>query len=344
MLRLPGTRVLLVEDGASNRKLITLVLQRAGAVVEWAEDGKTGSDMALAGKYDVVLMDMQMPIMDGYTAARRCRKEGLKTPIIALTAHAMRGDEEKCREAGCTGFLTKPIDMDLLVRTIGQATGNGAIEEKSPARIAPVPALPSPQSGKEPADATASIPAVLTSSLPSNDPEFCQIIVEFVDRLHDQLGAMQQAWEKQDLSELATLAHWLKGSGGTAGFAALTDPARKLEQLAREKKLEEIGGAIDALNELAEHIVVPPVEVDSSTANASSSIYAVGRAGTDGCHERECADPLAVPTLTDAATNQGVWRNDVQQCAESDDDLRVRCIGYYGSGRSTHHRENRDRG
>ncbi|HET6246454.1 MAG TPA: ATP-binding protein [Tepidisphaeraceae bacterium] len=268
VLRLPGTRVLLVEDGVSNRKLIMLVLDRAGAVVEWAEDGKTGSEMALGGNYDVVLMDMQMPIMDGYTAARLCRSKGLTTPIIALTAHAMRGDEEKCRDAGCTGFLTKPIDMDLLVRTIGQASGKCAIENA--ADFAPrfkgsaVASLPRES-------ALGAIPAALTSTLPSSDPEFCQIIVEFVDRLHQQLGAMQQAWEKQDLSELASLAHWLKGSGGTAGFAALTDPARKLEQLARDKKLEEIAGAIGALNELAEHIVVPPVENAPAPATEASA-------------------------------------------------------------------------
>jgi HPt (histidine-containing phosphotransfer) domain-containing protein len=105
----------------------------------------------------------------------------------------------------------------------------------------------------------------LVSSLPSDDPEFCQIILEFVDRLHHQLGAMQQAFDKEDLSELASLAHWLKGSGGTAGFAALTDPARKLEQLAREKKVTEIASAIENLHNLADRIQVPaaPTPVDT---------------------------------------------------------------------------------
>ena len=246
-IRLPSTRVLLVEDGASNRKLIMLVLTRAGATIDWAEDGKTGAEKALAGKYDIVLMDMQMPIMDGYTAARLCRSRGLKTPIIALTAHAMRGDEEKCREAGCTGFLTKPIDMDLLVRTIAEATGHGTTDTAAPSAIPQTPGVPVPSAVR------------LKSSLLQDDPEFCEIIVEFVDRLHVQLGAMQQAWEKQDLSELASLAHWLKGSGGTAGFAALTDPARKLEQFAKEKKLDEISGAIQRLQELAERIDVPVI-------------------------------------------------------------------------------------
>jgi len=246
-IRLTGSRVLLVEDGASNRKLIMLVLTRLGATVEWAEDGKSGADKALAGNYDVVLMDMQMPVMDGYTAARLCRSKGLSTPIIALTAHAMRGDEEKCLQAGCSGFLTKPIDMDLLVRTVAEASGKRV--------IAAAPAITAPRNSA----AFTSPTARLRSSLPQDDPEFCEIIVEFVDRLNQQLGAMQQAWEKQDLAELASLAHWLKGSGGTAGFAALTDPARKLESLAKEKKVEEIAGAIQRLQALADSIDVPAV-------------------------------------------------------------------------------------
>ena len=267
-------RVLLVEDGVSNRKLIMLVLQRAGAIIDWAEDGKSGAEKALAGNYDVVLMDMQMPIMDGYTAARLCRDKGLKTPIIALTAHAMRGDEEKCREAGCSGFLTKPIDMDLLVRTVAEAAGaawatvgardrwhmDGAAGTRHPDPGLPPSAIRGSCSRSHARCGDASSAPHLKSSLPQNDPEFCQIIVEFVDRLHEQLGAMQDAWARQDLSEVASLAHWLKGSGGTAGFNALTDPARKLEQLAREKKLGEISGAIEDLQHLAERIEVPPVE------------------------------------------------------------------------------------
>ena len=83
-----------------------------------------------------MLMDMQMPIMDGYTAARRCRQNGLKTPIIALTAHAMRGDRGKnAAKPGCSGFLTKPIDMDLLVRTVAEATGGVAMEVPAPSPL-----------------------------------------------------------------------------------------------------------------------------------------------------------------------------------------------------------------
>jgi len=277
---LPSARVLLVEDGESNRKLICLVLQRAGVTIDQAEDGKRGSDMALARPYDVILMDMQMPVMDGYTAARLLRDRGLKTPIIALTAHAMRGDEEKCRAAGCSGFLTKPIDVDLLVRTVGQAIGAAAGVDgdaqihatdlgavtASPATDPTAPqAAPDAPDDVERAQAlgvsAASVSSAsgepLKSSLPTDDPEFCEIVVEFIDRLHRQLGAMQSAWEKHDMAELAGLAHWLKGSGGTAGFGALTDPARRLEQLAKEHRLEDIAAAITDLQGLVGRIQSP---------------------------------------------------------------------------------------
>ena len=117
---LAGVRVLVVEDGDTNRKLIGLVLQRAGVEVTMAENGRIGADLALKDPFDLILMDMQMPVMDGYTAATLLRQHGLTTPIIALTAHAMKGDQDKCLAAGCSGYVTKPIDADLLVRTVAE--------------------------------------------------------------------------------------------------------------------------------------------------------------------------------------------------------------------------------
>jgi PAS domain S-box-containing protein len=248
VLRLPPCRLLLVEDGVSNRKLITLVLQRAGAgTIDEAEDGKSGSDRALAGNYDVVLMDMQMPVMDGYTAATLLRSKGFTKPIIALTAHAMRGDEEKCRAAGCSGFLTKPIDMDLLVRTVAGAMGDRAVEAV-PSASAAKPSVAVPPPSIAPAQP-------IKSSLPTEDPEFAEIVDEFVNRLHQQLGAIHQAWDRQALDDLARVAHWVKGSGGTAGFDALTAPAKALEMAAKEQKLDSIGAAIAELQSIVNRIV-----------------------------------------------------------------------------------------
>ncbi|MEW6071989.1 MAG: response regulator [Planctomycetota bacterium] len=113
-------KVLLVEDVKFNQLLIAAILRKAGATVHVAGDGRQGCDelkrAAGAGEpYDLVLMDMQMPVMDGYDATRELRAAGLQTPIVALTAHAMAGDREKCLTAGCTEFATKPIDRAGLV-------------------------------------------------------------------------------------------------------------------------------------------------------------------------------------------------------------------------------------
>ncbi len=115
---LAGARVLLVEDGSTNRKLISLYLRRAGMEVATAENGQVGVTMAGEVDFDLILMDMQMPVMDGYTAARRLRTMGIAVPIVALTAHAMSGDEQKCLAAGCSAYLSKPISADRLVQTL----------------------------------------------------------------------------------------------------------------------------------------------------------------------------------------------------------------------------------
>ncbi len=124
-------RILLAEDGPDNQRLITFVLKKAGADVTLAENGLIARDKALAARevgepFDVILMDMQMPVMDGYTATRKLREADYTGRIIALTANAMAGDDEKCRDAGCDGYATKPIDRAKLFGTIAQFLGQDA--------------------------------------------------------------------------------------------------------------------------------------------------------------------------------------------------------------------------
>jgi signal transduction histidine kinase/ActR/RegA family two-component response regulator len=129
--RLDG-RVLLVEDGPDNQRLVKCILTKAGAEVTVAENGREAVDLILGrdddehrsaggdARFDVVLMDMQMPVMDGYTATRTLRARGYKGPIVALTAHAMSGDCDKCLRAGCDAFATKPVKRSTLIELVSR--------------------------------------------------------------------------------------------------------------------------------------------------------------------------------------------------------------------------------
>ena len=117
--------VLLAEDVLVNQRLITFILKKAGATVALADNGESACQQALAARdrgepFDAILMDMQMPIMDGYTAVGELRKAGYTHPIIALTAHAMTGDQERCLAAGCDAYCSKPIDRMQLLSTIAR--------------------------------------------------------------------------------------------------------------------------------------------------------------------------------------------------------------------------------
>jgi PAS domain S-box-containing protein len=227
---LRGMRVLLAEDSIDNQELLRTVLGNVGAEVEVVENGRLAIERAQAGNFDVVLMDMNMPEMDGYEATRRLRDRGYSRPILALTANAMSGDCEHCLSAGCNAHLAKPIDRKQLIEAVAQYTMSKASQSDAPT------ASPSP--------ATSPGRSNGISSQFAGDPQLTDILPGFVERLPTQLESLCKALEEERLEDAERLAHRLKGAGGSYGYPTLSEVAKSLELAA---KARDLGGAAAAL-------------------------------------------------------------------------------------------------
>ena len=299
----PGLRILVADDGESNRRLLKLVLTRAGAKVAEAENGKLAVEQAIESSFDFILMDMQMPVMDGYHATSLLRSKGYTAPILALTADAMKGTEEKCLSAGCTAYLTKPLVISELMAKINDLDPL-ADDDSSPAtKTMVLDKLPdgatqrnvNTQDDVTPTMAIDDVPvigpqmrvsdkfeynvsdalsettqshskdrSVLVSSLPTDeDVEFCEIVEMFIERLSQKLKIMTDVSAESDLATLAAEAHWLKGSGGMAGFDAFSEPAKRLEQAAKAGRGEEAESILGEIIQLADRIQPPRAVVNA---------------------------------------------------------------------------------
>ncbi|MEZ6061186.1 MAG: ATP-binding protein [Planctomycetaceae bacterium] len=162
-------RVLITDDTAANRQLVGLVLRRAGLHVEEAKNGLEAVKRATAEKFDLLLMDMQMPVMDGFTATRKLREKGMNAPIIALTANVMASDRERCEQAGCSGFLTKPIDIDNLLQALAERLPTADVRQEATAgtettNFNPYVDQPAPGEKRSPAAPKGAAPAIARSA------------------------------------------------------------------------------------------------------------------------------------------------------------------------------------
>jgi CheY-like chemotaxis protein len=283
----PAARILVVDDGDENRELLQLVLEDVGLVVEGAENGQVAVEMTRAGHFDLILMDMQMPVMDGYTATGVLRNEKFQKPIIALTADAMKGFEKKCREAGCSGYLTKPINIDSLIETLAPLLGG---RRKSGERARPH-LKPTGAPAQKPTQPAVGAPVV--SSLAGKNPQFATIVKKFVGRLEERLQIMQTSWDARDFDQLASHAHWLKGSAGTVGFEAFQQPAEALELFARDRSEAEVEGLLREIRTLADRIVVEP----NAQAQPAASGARRTAADTGAVTSRLAANPKFRPTV-----------------------------------------------
>jgi PAS domain S-box-containing protein len=221
-------RILVVEDGADNQRLLRMQLSNAGASVVTALDGEMALELAGAQPFDLILMDMQMPVMDGYSATRELRRRGVRIPIVALTAHAMADDRHKCLASGCNAYLSKPVDEETLLAAVNRYLGN----DRSPVPMADR----------------------INSSLVDN-PRMMEIVPVFVERLPGKVRKMLELLEQSDLVGLQRVVHDLVGTAGGYGFAAIARTARQTEQAIRAAAaVESITGDVASLVEVLRRI------------------------------------------------------------------------------------------
>jgi CheY-like chemotaxis protein len=208
-LPLPALRILLAEDSPDNCIITMAYLEDTPYRVEIAETGAIACKMFEAGHYDLVLMDRQMPVMDGLTATRTIRtweqaNDRPPTPIIALTASALKGDREMCLAAGCTAFLTKPIKQEVLLQ---------AIREHS---------IVAPSSSREESGRMDLIRLRLNSKTANRVPAYLQ-------NCKQNVVVMLEALDRVDFETVTSLGHQMMGSGGMFGFQAITDIGGAIE-------------------------------------------------------------------------------------------------------------------
>ena len=247
---LAGARVLLVEDNELNQQVATELLADAGVVVTVANNGKEGVDAVLAAPYDAVLMDVQMPVMDGYTATGVIRGDARfkDLPIIAMTANAMAGDMEKSAAAGMCDHVTKPIDPDTLFATLakwikpGRAPVRGRRRRSRPRTGRSAAARP--PGGRRRCRATTAAPPFPASldgfdlkeglqRLRGNQALYRKLLVSFATKYTTRAGDIRSALDAGDFATANGLVHDLKGLAGNLSALQLQAAAAELEKLVK---------------------------------------------------------------------------------------------------------------
>lgn len=278
----PGGHVLVVEDNPVNQLVAVGMLEVLGYTCEVAADGAAAAARATGGRFDAVLMDLQMPLLDGFAATRLIRQAeppGVRVPIIALTASATAGEEERCLAAGMTGFVSKPVGVERLGRILEEQLGHPS-GDVVVAREAVVPRADSVPP-VQPCPVTPTLDRTRLEELAemgaSAAPLIQRAIDNFVSSTEDHLDALETALDAGDSSSLRSAAHRLKGSAANLGALRVAELALSLEMLAEEGLA--VSGQTHAavlLEELATELAGAKValadyRLDSETEDARSA-------------------------------------------------------------------------
>ncbi|OYY95588.1 MAG: hypothetical protein B7Y41_03560 [Hydrogenophilales bacterium 28-61-23] len=234
--------ILLAEDNPDNQRLIGLNTRRLGAEITLVENGELAVAAALARPYDLILMDMQMPVMDGIAATRALRAHGYRGPIVALTANATQQDMQNCLEAGCDGFLSKPIERNRFNETL-----RGYLH-----------------SSREAAEETEREPVM--PPLLWRDPGLAQLMTHFLGRVIDSRRVLLNALEAGDSETIRRLARGMKSLGADYMCPRITEVAGQLEFAATAGDGRAVRELVAKLSGLVDRIeLTPPAEAPGQT-------------------------------------------------------------------------------
>jgi CheY-like chemotaxis protein/HPt (histidine-containing phosphotransfer) domain-containing protein len=225
-------RILLAEDNVVNQKVAAAVLEKLGHQVDAVQNGREAVEAWRSGRYDLILMDCQMPEQDGYEATREIRRieaaaGNVHIPIVALTAHAIQGTELQCREAGMDDYLTKPLDRDRLAdsleRHLGDGPGNRSAATGVDSTIAPATC-----EGADPVDWHAFLESL------EGDERFAREVAEtYIGSGDSLLAELVEAVDRGDCVTVGARAHALKGASVNIRASRVADAAARLEAAAR---------------------------------------------------------------------------------------------------------------
>ena len=228
--RLSGMRVLLVEDNAINQQVARELLSAEGATVSVAENGALGVAAVRAAQpaFDVVLMDLQMPVMDGMTATRRLRSDArfAQLPVIAMTANAMESDREACLAAGMNDHISKPFDLNTLVKALVQHTSWGSTTGAMPSRQESQGLEPTKSKWPEGIDVVSAL-----SRLGNNQGLLRRSLISYLADARDLPGRLASGLRGEDQAKLHRELHSFKGLSATVGVSELSSLAARAEKL-----------------------------------------------------------------------------------------------------------------
>jgi signal transduction histidine kinase/CheY-like chemotaxis protein/HPt (histidine-containing phosphotransfer) domain-containing protein len=249
--------VLLAEDNLVNQRVATKLLEQLGCSVDLAVNGRLAVEALRTNQYDVVIMDCQMPVMDGFEATRAIRAEegdSRRTPIVAMTANAMAGDRERCLEAGMDSYLTKPVRPDELAAAISQWLPSAEVDGTTDHSVVDgIDAVPRTLEAAtldmaSPIDRT-QLQTLRDVAGPDPDSFIHELVLAFVDEGGEELNQIRAAAETADPGALVMAAHRLKGSALNLGCTAVAEAADTLEALGRSGTVIGSGPLLDRLSD-----------------------------------------------------------------------------------------------